>query len=251
MPDGNIQVRNDGAVRVLAFDRPAKKNALTVDMYRQINAAFDAASADESVRALLLTGVNGVFTAGNDLGDFANTPPEGEDAPVLQFLNRLAAFEKPFIAAVDGPAIGVGTTLLLHADDVIATTRARFALPFVNLGLVPEAGSSLLLPQLVGMRRASRMLLCGEPFDAQTALSAGLINEVVEPESLETAAMARAQAYASRPPGAMLASKRLLRDPMRAQVAETIQKEGKLFAERLQTEEAMNALMAFLTKKQR
>jgi enoyl-CoA hydratase/carnithine racemase len=246
---GRILVRSEGAVRVLTISRPGKKNSLTGAMYEALNANLDAASADAGVRALLLTGEDAVFTAGNDIGDFLNAPPVDESSPVIQFLFRLAAFEKPLLAAVDGPAVGIGTTLLLHTDDVIATERARFVLPFVNLGLVPEAGSSILLPALAGMRRASRMLLCGEPFDAQAALAIGLINEIVAPETLQDAALARAQAYASRPPGAMLASKRLLREPTRAQVREIIQAEARLFGERLHSQEAVDALTAFLTKK--
>jgi len=249
MSDGSILIRNEGAVRVLTIDRPAKKNSLTGEMYVAINAALDAASGDESVRAVLITGSERMFTAGNDLGDFLDHPPQGDEAPVIQLLYRLAAFAKPLIAAVDGPAVGIGTTLLLHTDDALATTRAKFSLPFVNLGLVPEAGSSILLPQLAGLRRASRMLLCGEPFDAKTALEAGLINEIVEPEQLQTAALARAQIYASRPPQALLASKKLLRDPLREQVNATIKLEAKQFAERLQGPEAKSALSAFVNKK--
>ena len=172
-----------------------------------------------------------------------------DDSGALRVARVSAGEEVEKIAAVDGPAVGIGTTLLLHADDALATTRAKFALPFVNLGLVPEAGSSILLPQAAGLRRASRLLLCGEPFDAKTALDAGLINEIVEPEQLQSASLARAQIYASRPPQALLASKKLLRDPLREQVNATIKLEAKQFAERLQGPEAKAALSAFVNKK--
>jgi len=249
MSDGTIEVRSESAVRVLAFARPEKKNALTQAMYIALNQALDDASADDGVRAVLLTGTNGVFTAGNDIGSFLEAPPVIDDTPVIQLLFRLADFQKPLLAAIDGPAIGIGTTLLLHVDDAIASTRARFQLPFANLGLVPEAGSSLLLPQLVGMKRASRWLLCGEPFDAAAALGAGLINEVVSPEELAAVALARAQRYAGQPPQALLESKRLLRGPQREQVKATIRAEVKQFAERLQSDEAREALMSFFTRK--
>ncbi len=249
MPEGTIHTRDDGAVRIISIERPEKKNALTAAMYVELNAALDAAAGDAKVRALLITGTQGVFTAGNDLADFLHAPPDNEDAPVIQLLYRLAGLEKPLIAAVDGPAVGIGTTLLLHCDDVLATARAKFMLPFVNLGLVPEAGSSLLLPMQVGMRRASRWLLCGEPFDGKAALEAGLINELVEPDQLLAAALARARVYAARPQEALLAAKWLIRGHHREQVRETIRAEVKIFAERLRSQECKSALSAFLEKK--
>lgn len=249
MSDGSIQVRSEGAVRVLAFHRPDKKNALTNSMYIALNAALKSAASDDNVRVVLLTGAEGVFTSGNDIGDFLHSPPVHESTPVIELLFILADYAKPIVAAIDGAAVGIGTTLLLHVDDSIATPRARFMLPFVNLGLVPEAGSSLLLPALVGMQRASRWLLSGEPFDAAAGLAAGLINELVAPESLQEVALARAQALAAKPLGALLASKKLLRDPLRAQVKETIRAEAKIFAERLTSPEAKAALAGFLSKK--
>ena len=249
MADGTIDVREHGAVRVLAFNRPEKKNSLTQAMYLALNAELKKAADDQSVRVVLLTGTDGVFTAGNDLGDFLHAPPIGDDAPVIQLLYILADYAKPIVAAIDGPAVGIGTTILLHVDDSIASTRARFALPFVNLGLVPEAGSSLLLPLMVGMQRASRWLLSGEPFDAAAALGAGLINEVVAPEELFATALARAQTLALRPAEALVASKKLLRDPMREQVRATIRHEAKLFGERLHSSEAKAALAGFLARR--
>ncbi|HWE26678.1 MAG TPA: enoyl-CoA hydratase-related protein [Polyangia bacterium] len=173
----------------------------------------------------------------------------GDDGAAVRVLLQLVDQQKPIVCAVDGVAIGIGTTMLLHADYIAASTRARFALPFVNLGLSPEGGSSLLLPMLVGLQRASEWLLFGEPFDAARAMQAGLVNEVVEPEALATRAMARARALAERPAAALAAAKRLLREPLRAQVKATIEREWHVFVERLASPEATQAMQAFLQKK--
>jgi enoyl-CoA hydratase/carnithine racemase len=251
MAQGTIQGRSEGAVRVLTIERPEKKNAFTIAMYASLVQELSAADADPAVRALLLSGSGDVFTAGNDLGDFLANPPAGEDSPVMQLLFRLADLQKPLVVAVDGPAVGIGTTLLLHADYVAASPRARFQLPFATLGLTPEAASSLLLPLVVGLPRASEWLLLGEPFDAAAAREAGLVNAVVPADELAAFALARARAIADKPPGAVLAAKRLLREPVRAQVKDALRREAQVFLERVRSPEAVEAFKAFLEKRSR
>ena len=240
---------HDGAVAVLRFARPAKRNAITVAMYEALTAALHAAIADEAVRAVVFLGADGVFTAGNDLKDFMANPPTGEDRAVFRLLQALVDCPKPLVAGVDGPAVGIGTTMLLHCDLVVASDRARFQMPFVKLGLVPEGASSVLLPGRVGMQRASEWLLLGEPFGAQDAYAAGLVNAVVAPAEVDARAMAYAAALADRPPEAVRLAKALLRDPQRAQVHEALAREGAVFIERLQAPEAHAAFMTFFARK--
>lgn len=240
---------HDGAVAVLRFARPAKRNAITVAMYEALTAALHAAIADEAVRAVVFLGADGVFTAGNDLKDFMANPPTGEDSAVFRLLQALVDCPKPLVAGVDGPAVGIGTTMLLHCDLVVASDRARFQMPFVKLGLVPEGASSVLLPGRVGMQRASEWLLLGEPFGAQDAYAAGLVNAVVAPAEVDARAMAYAAALADRPPEAVRLAKALLRDPQRAQVHEALAREGAVFIERLQAPEAHAAFMTFFARK--
>jgi enoyl-CoA hydratase/carnithine racemase len=244
-----VQSERKEGVLILRLWRPEKKNALTAEMYDSLTAGLAQAAGDGSVRCVLLTGAPGVFTAGNDLLDFLQHPPAGPESPVFRFLEAVSGFEKPIVAAVDGPAVGIGTTLLLHCDLVVATAGARFQLPFVKLGLVPEAASSVLLPRLAGLQRASEWLLLGEPFSAQEAQAAGLVNRVVEPAFLESTAMAFAVALASRPPEALRLSKQLLRVPHAAEVEGALDREGKLFIERLASDEAREAFTAFLARK--
>jgi enoyl-CoA hydratase/carnithine racemase len=248
---GSIRTRAEGAVRVLTIDRPDKKNAFSLAMYTSLAEQLSDADADATVRAVLLAGAGGVFTAGNDLGDFLASPPAGEESPVVRLLFRLADLAKPLVVAVDGPAVGIGTTLLLHADYVAASMRARFQLPFAALGVTPEAGSSLLLPLVVGLPRATEWLLLGEPFDAAAAKEAGLVNAVVPAEDLSAFALSRARAIADRPPGAVLAAKHLLREPIRAQVKDAIRREGQVFQERVRSPEAVAAIRAFVEKRSR
>jgi enoyl-CoA hydratase/carnithine racemase len=236
------------AVRVVRFARPEKKNAITEAMYAALHEALVAAREDSAVRAVLLGGAPGVFTAGNDLADFLQHPPTGEDSAVFRFLRALVEFPKPVVVAVDGAAIGIGTTLLLHCDLVVATSRARFALPFAKLALVPEAGSSFLLPLVAGYHRAAEWLLLGEPFSGEEAYRAGLVNRLVEPEALEQTAMAMASALAALPPEAVQLSKRLLRDPLHDTTIATIRREAAVFVQRLQSAEARQAFQAFLSR---
>ncbi len=240
---------HDGAVAVLRFARPAKRNAITVAMYEALTEALARAVADEAVRAVVFLGTDGVFTAGNDLHDFMANPPTGEDSAVFRLLQALVDCPKPLVAGVDGAAVGIGTTMLLHCDLVVASTRARFQMPFVKLGLVPEGASSLLLPARVGLQRASEWLLLGEAFTAQDALSAGLLNAVVDPSEVEARALAFASALADRPPEAVRLAKALLRDPHRAAVHAALAREGAVFVERLQAPEAHAAFLTFFARK--
>lgn len=247
MADEILQTRS-GPVLELRFDRPDKKNAITVDMYAALADALRSAAADDAIRVVTLTGSGGSFTAGNDLRDFQQAPGGGGDRPVAHFLQAISTFPKAIVAGVAGPCVGVGTTMLLHCDLVLAAPSALFSLPFVDLGLVPEAGSSLLLPRLIGRQRAAKHLILGEPFDADTALAYGLAAEVVEEGALEERLLATAQRIAAKPPEAVRLTKQLLReDP--AAIAERIAEESRLFGERLQSAEAAEAFAAFFRKR--
>ncbi len=238
-----------GPVLRVAMNRPEKKNALTLAMYDGLCAAFARAAADDAIRVLLITGAPGAFTAGNDIGDFMKSPPSGEGSPVMRFLQALVGFEKPIVAAVDGPAVGLGTTMLLHCDLVVASDRARFTLPFTKLGLVPEAASSLLLPALAGRQRASMWLLLGKPFGADEAREAGLVNRVVPAAELDQAADALAAELAAMPATAVRLTKRLIRQGQADAVAAAMAREGALFVERLAAPETMEAMVAFMSKR--
>ena len=242
-----IDVRRLGGVLHLVLDRPAKKNALTRAMYAALADALDAAASDDAVRTVVLSGAGGVFTAGNDLGDFLLDPPTGPESPVFRFLRAASTFPKPLVAAVDGPAVGIGTTVLLHCDLAYAAPDARFRMPFVDLGLVPEAASSLLLPRVAGPMRAANWLLFGETFSAADALAAGLVTEVVANPTAR--ALDRAHTLAAKPPQAVRLTKQLLRRADAAAVQETILAEGALFTERLASPEAQEAFTAFFEKR--
>ncbi|MBV9906313.1 MAG: enoyl-CoA hydratase/isomerase family protein [Hyphomicrobiales bacterium] len=243
----DIEVVREGAVLSAAFARPQKKNAITGAMYEKLIEAFETAARDPEIGALVISGKGGVFTAGNDIGDFlAVALHEAGDLPAWRFVTTVAEFEKPLIAAVDGLAIGVGTTLCLHCDLVYAAPTARFQTPFVNLGLVPEAGSSLLAPQRFGRAKASELLLLGEPFGADEALRLGLVNAILPQSELLAHAMERAAALAAKPRTALLASRRLMRgDPeaLKAQMAA----ERHAFSAALKSPEAHAAFQAFLS----
>ena len=238
-----------GAALRVAMNRPEKKNALTLDMYERLTAAMEQAASDDAVRVLIITGAPGVFTAGNDLGDFMKSPPTGADSPVMRFLQALIGFPKPVIAAVDGPAVGIGTTMLLHCDQVIATDRARFHMPFTRLGLVPEAASSVLFPALVGHQRAASWLLFAQPFEPTEAKDAGLVTRIVAPSELDQVAEALASEISRLPREAVRLTKRLLKQGMAAAVNEALAREGALFLERLGSPETMEALMGFMSKR--
>jgi enoyl-CoA hydratase/carnithine racemase len=246
-----VQVRREGAVCCVTLARPEKKNALTSAMYESLIAAFAEASREQSVGALLLTGSQGVFTAGNDIGDFLSralaAAEANADSPGVKFIRALATFDKPLVAAIEGPAVGIGATLCLHCDLVYATPSARFAMPFVNLGLAPEAGSSLLAPQRFGAARAAEVLLLAEPFGAKAAREMGLVNAIVEPEALYAHALAKAKALTAKPREAMLATRRLLRGDPTALLAR-IDEELRVLHERLRSPEARAAFLAFMGK---
>ena len=244
-----IAVARDGAVVTLTIARPARRNALTWEMYEALDAALAQAEADDAVRVVLVRGTDDAFTAGNDLEDFLLRPPSGRDAPVFRFLERVAGAAKPLVAAVNGHAIGIGTTLLLHCDLVFAGEGARFALPFVKLGLVPEFASSYLLPLVAGMSRAREMLMLGEPFDARAASDAGIVTRVVPDAQVQARAEEAAKQLASLPPEAVRATKALLRAPHREAVAAQLRAEGDAFREMLSRPEARDALAAFLARR--
>lgn len=246
------QVLTETRDRVLRIEiaRPEKKNSLTLDMYRALADALDAATADAGVRAVLVHGTRDCFTAGNDLKDFLERPPHaGEEGPTFRFLRGLAQFPKPLIAAVNGPAVGIGTTMLLHCDLVFAAPGARFQMPFVPLGLVPEAGSSFLLPRIAGYQRAAELLLLGQPFTADKAFGAGFVTEIVPEAELFERARTAALAVAALPPSAVRATKALMRQRVSGQVAAAMAEEGAEFRARLQSPEAKEAMTAFFEKR--
>jgi enoyl-CoA hydratase/carnithine racemase len=245
----HIVIENHGAVRVIRIARPEKKNALTVAMYTAMVEALDGAKDDATVKTVAILGAPGVFTAGNDLKDFMSAPPTGNDSAVFKFLIGLVDFPKPIIAGVDGPAVGIGTTMLFHCDYIVATPTARMHMPFLNLGLVPEGGSSVLLPALIGMARASELLLLGEPFTGERAAQLGIVNQLANAAELESTVLAVAAKFASKPAEAMRISKDLIRGPQREALRATIAREGKLFIERLASTEAQEAFFAFMAKK--
>jgi enoyl-CoA hydratase/carnithine racemase len=244
-----IVIRREDALLRIQLNRPAKKNALTADMYAAIAEALRRSNSDANVRVVLIHGVPEAFTAGNDLQDFLANPPTGDAAPVKAFLQALAHVEKPFVAAVTGVAVGVGTTMLLHCDLVYAAEDARFALPFVNLGLCPEAASSFLLPAIAGYQRAAELLLLGEPFDAARAREVGIVNEVLAPDLVLTAAEQAARKLAAKPPASVRISKRLLKAQTRAMMEAALAEELREFLERLVSPEAKEAFAAFLEKR--
>jgi len=238
-------VEQDGAVLSVTLDRPAKKNAFTSAMYARLADALERLSSDDELRCLVVRATGGCFSAGNDLNDFLTLDSFDADTPVVRVLNALGRGDKPMLAAVDGAAIGIGTTLLLHCDLVFATPSAQFGAPFVPLGLVPEAGSSRLLVELIGYRRAMAMFLLGERLDAAAAESSGLINACVAPEMLDETVMTAARRIAALPVEAVRQTRRLCRaEPV--SIAATIERENACFAERLDSPEARAAIEAVL-----
>lgn len=243
----DIETSRDGSTYFIKFARPAKKNALTVAMYERMNAALEEAAKDATVRAVVFASTSETFTAGNDLADFMERPPTGSDSPVFRFIQTLGTFEKPLIAAVDGKAIGLGLTMLLHCDFVYLSDRASLVAPFVNLGLVPEAASSLLLPKLVGHVRAAEILLLGEPVDAKSAHAMGLANAVLPADQVLPKAIETARKLADKAPTALKETKALLRDSKA--VIERMGVEGALFVKQLSSPEVAEAIGAFFEKR--
>lgn len=235
-------------ILTIAINRPDKKNALTSAMYAAMADALEAAEADAAVRVIVFAGNGGAFTAGNDLQDFLNNPPQGDDSPVFRFLRAISTASKPLVAAVSGVAVGVGTTMLLHCDLVYVGAGARLSLPFVNLALVPEAASSLLLPAMIGYHRAAELLLLGEPFDAATAKDYGIANAVYADDQVLAEAMKVAAKLAAKPPTAMRLTKQLLRQT-RGDIAGQMAAEGVHFRSQLKSAEAREAMTAFFEKR--
>jgi enoyl-CoA hydratase/carnithine racemase len=242
-----IKTETRERITTIELARPEKKNALTSAMYAAMTDALAAAESGPDVRAILIHGTRDCFTAGNDLKDFLGNPASASQA--LDFVSALSKVGKPVVAAVGGPAVGIGTTLLLHCDLVVAAPGARFQLPFVPLGLVPEAASSLLLPRVAGYQRAAAWLLLGKPFTAAEALAAGIVTEIVPEETLLERARAAAAALAALPPESVRLTKQLMKRPVAAQVAEQMAEEARVFAERLQSAEAKEAMAAFIEKR--
>ena len=245
----SIKTATINGVATLEIARPEKKNALTLAMYLALAEGLATAQADPQVRAVLITGQPGVFTSGNDIEDFMQRPPQGEDSPVRIFMNALLACDKPVVAAVTGAAVGIGTTMLLHCDFVYISDEARLAMPFVSLGLVPEFGASLLVPQLMGQRKAAEKLLLGDPFSAHEALECGLANAVLPPPEVLPHARRVAERFNQLPPEAVRLSKRLMRAAQGSALDDVIEREVELFAKRLRSPEAMEAFQAFFQKR--
>jgi enoyl-CoA hydratase/carnithine racemase len=242
-----VLVESAAGVCHLRLNRPEKRNAITFAMYAALERALAAANTDDSIRALLLSGEGPGFCAGNDLHDFINGGDFSASHPVLGFLRGLVNLEKPLVAAVHGQTVGIGVTMILHCDLVVAADSTRFSMPFVSLGLVPEAASSLLLPQRIGPQRAAELVLLGKPFDAATAQSLGIVNRVVPEAAALTEARSIAAALAAQPPQALRATRRLLRADPAAALAR-IDAEADIFGAQLKSAEFMTAVQAFLAK---
>ncbi len=243
-----ITIDNDGGILRLTMNRPDKKNALTQEMYGAMADVMASAENDLSVRVILFAGSEGNFSAGNDLNDFRNNPPRGPDAPVFRFITGLAKSTVPMIAAVDGFAIGVGTTMLLHCDMVFLSEDAQLQMPFVDLGLVPEAGSSYLLPKLMGHARAAELVMTGRMIDARNAMELGIANRICTPDDVHAAAMATARTLAAKPPQGLRTTKALLKSD-RDQVVAQLERESAEFSRRLASDECREALTAFAEKR--
>ena len=239
----------ESGVMTLTLNRLDKKNSFTAAMYAELAEALRGVAEDDAVRVVLFQGHETIFSAGNDIGDFLNKPPSTPDSPVFRFLNAIATFPKPLLAAVCGPAVGIGTTMLLHCDLVYAGDNAMFSMPFVNLGLCPEAASSLLVPRLMGYQRAAEVLLMGDPFMAEAALEVGLVNRVVPPTEANALAQQQARRLATKPLSSVIETKRLLKASTTPAVLERMREEGAIFGRMLQEPAAKEAFSAFLDKR--
>lgn len=244
-----ILITRENGLLTVEFNRPQKKNAITAEMYSALAEALVAAREEPAIRAVLFMGKRDMFTAGNDLQDFMHHPPVDENSSVFRFLNEMCHASKPLIAAVCGPAVGVGTTMLLHCDLVYAGDNAKFSLPFSQLGLVPEAASSLLLPELFGYQRAAEYLLLGEPFGADEALQLGLVSAVLPADSVVAHAQAQAAKLVALPAAALRATKRLMKHGRVEAIESRMLIEGEEFRQRLQSPEAREAFSAFFERR--
>lgn len=246
-PLGTVSRNLDDSILTLTLNRPEKQNAITRDMYTFLADALQEATGDFGIRCVVITHEGPHFTAGNDLYDFLNSPPLEPGSPVMRFLEQIHNFPKPLLAAVSGNAVGIGTTMLMHCDLVIADPTTKFSMPFVNLGLVPEAGSSILFPRLAGYQRAAQIFLTGDSFSAEHAKEIGLIAEI------DSQPLQRIKEFAAKisqqPPNAVLQTKALLKSELHDKVSAVMVAEGELFQMALQSDEAREAFMNFLSKK--
>lgn len=247
----DVKIKRDGGVQIVTINRPQKKNALTRAMYEAMTTAMLAAEADDDVAVHMVTGTGGIFTAGNDIQDFANRAVDltQRTKGASSLISTLPLLQKPIVAAVDGLAIGVGVTMLFHCDLVYASPSASFRTPFLDLGLIMEAGSSLLAPMIMGHQRAFELLCLGEPFDAEAGVRAGFVNRIVPAASLEAEVLGAAKRLAAKPPGALAAARRLMKGVAAAEASKRIAEEGVVFAQRLASPEAKEAFAAFLEKR--
>ena len=244
-----ILINKDAGVCTITLNRIERKNSINVAMYTVLADALDAATQDAATRTVVIQGHESIFSAGNDIKDFLNVPPAGQDSPVFRFLRGISTFTKPIVAAVCGPAVGIGTTMLLHCDLVYAGDNAAFSMPFVNLGLCPEAASSLLVPQLMGYHRAAEALLLGEPFSAETALEIGLVNRIVPPSEANALAQQQARKLATKPLSSLMETKRLMKKGNASVLAERMAEEGVSFGRMLAEPAAREAFTAFMEKR--
>jgi enoyl-CoA hydratase/carnithine racemase len=244
----DILTHIDAGVMTITFNRLDKKNSITSSMYAAMAEALAQAATDPAVRVVVFQGHESIFSAGNDIGDFLNQPPTTQESPVFRFLRGIATFEKPLLAAVAGPAVGIGTTMLFHCDLVYAGDNAAFSMPFVNLGLCPEAASSLLAPRMFGYHRAAEALLMGEPFFAEAAQEVGLVNRVVPPTEVNGYAQAQARKLAAKPLTSLIATKRLMKGDTQA-VLQKMDEEGQSFGRMLREPAAKEAFGAFMEKR--
>ena len=245
----DILIDTAAGVMTLTINRLNKKNSLTQAMYGAMADALNQAAADAAVRAVVLQGHETIFSAGNDIGDFLNGPTSTLESPVYRFLQGIAQFPKPLVAAVCGPAVGVGTTMLFHCDLVYAGDNAAFSMPFVNLGLCPEAASSLLVPQMMGYHRAAEALLLGEPFMAEAAMEVGLVNRVVPPTEANAVAQAQARKLAAKPLSSLVETKRFMKKGQTSLVLSQMAEEGASFGRMLREPAAREAFTAFMEKR--
>jgi enoyl-CoA hydratase/carnithine racemase len=245
----DILIDRTDEVMTITINRVEKKNSFTSAMYSACADALEQASSDASVRVVVIQGDITVFSAGNDIADFLNSPTPGLSAPVLRFLRNLATFPKPLIAAVCGPAVGIGTTMLFHCDLVYAGDNAAFVMPFVNLGVCPEGGSSLLAAQMMGHHRAAEALMLGEPFMAEAALEVGLVNRIVPPTEANGMAQAQARKLAAKPMSSLVETKRLMKKGQLQQVLAVIDDEAQNFGRMMTEPAAREAFGAFMEKR--
>ena len=245
----DILIHTEAGVMTITLNRVEKKNSINQAMYGVMADALLQATDDTAVRVVVFQGDITIFSAGNDIGDFLNGPTSTQESPVFRFLRGISSFPKPIVAAVCGPAVGIGTTMLFHCDLVYAGDNAAFSMPFVNLGVCPEAASSLLVPQMMGYHRAAEALLLGEPFMAEAALEVGLVNRIVPPTEANNLAQAQARKLAAKPLSSLIETKRLMKKGQAPQIAQQIAEEAVSFGRMMKEPAAREAFMAFMEKR--